>query len=174
MNILVVMIGFIFIDGVYYVFVCVLNEVGFCKCISFDGVLIDFFFLSYGVVYDGIMVFDRNYQFFLISIVVNWEGIWDLDSGIEKFEWSIGISNYDKISVLNYIDVGFLIYVRSYGNLNLICGKKYYVYLKVINQVGFVREFFFDGIVVDGILLIFSVIYLGFGFNSKWNYNDQE
>lgn len=120
------------------------------------------------------MVFDRNYQFFLISIVVNWEGIWDLDSGIEKFEWSIGISNYDKISVLNYIDVGFLIYVRSYGNLNLISGKKYYVYLKVINQVGFVREFFFDGIVVDGILLIFSVIYLGFGFNSKWSYNDQE
>ena len=174
MNTSAAMTGLTLTDGVYYVLVCALNKAGLRKCISSDGVLIDLSLPSHGVVHDGIMAPDRNYQSSLTSIVANWEGIWDLDSGIEKFEWSIGTSNHDKTSVLNYTDVGLSTHVRSHGNLNLISGKKYYVHLKVTNQAGGVRELSSDGIVADGTPPIPSAIYPGSGSSSKWNYNDQE
>lgn len=55
------MYGLLFVDDVYYFIVCVVNNVELCNCLSFDGVLIDFSFLSYGVVYDGIIELDFKY-----------------------------------------------------------------------------------------------------------------
>ena len=161
-------------DGVYYVIVCALNNGGLRKCISSDGVLIDLSLPSHGVVNDGIIVPDKNYQSSLTSMAANWEGIWDLDSGIEKFEWSIGTSQHNKTSVQNYTDVGLSTHVRSQRDLNLVSGTKYYVHLKVTNQAGRVRELVSDGVIADGTPPIPSTIYPGFGSKSEWKYNAQD
>ena len=100
-------------DDVYYFIVCAVNNAGLRSCISSDGVLIDLTPPSHGVVHDGIIEPDLQYQSSLSSMVANWEGIWDLESGIEKFEWSIGTSENDKNSVQDYVDVGLSTHVRS-------------------------------------------------------------
>ena len=161
-------------DDVYYFIVCAVNNAGLRKCISSDGVLIDLSPPSYGVVYDGIIEPDLKYQSSLSHIAANWEGIWDLDSGVEKFEWSVGTTVHDKTSVLNYTDVGLSTHVRSQTALRLLSGTKYYVHLKVTNQIGAVRELVSDGVIVDGSPPIPSTIYPGFGSQGEWKYSKQE
>ena len=161
-------------DDVYYFTVCAVNYAGLRKCISSDGVLIDFSPPSHGVVHDGIIEPDLKYQSSLSSMAANWEGIWDVDSGIEKFEWSIGTSKHDKTSIQNYTDVGLSTHVRSQTALNLVSGTKYFVHLKVTNQIGAVRELVSDGVIADGTPPVPSTIYPGFGSQSEWKYNDQE
>ena len=161
-------------DDVYYFIVCAVNNAGLRKCTSSDGVLIDFSPPSQGVVYDGITEPDLKYQSSLSSIAANWEGIWDLESGVQKFEWSIGTSNDDKTSVQDYTDVGLSTHVRSQSPINLVSGTQYYIHLKVTNQAGGVRELVSDGIIVDGSPPIPSTIYPGYGSSHSWIYNEEK
>ena len=161
-------------NDVYYFIVCSVNNAGLRKCISSDGVLIDFSPPSHGLVHDGIIEPDLKYQSSLTSMAANWEGVWDLESGIEKFEWSIGTSENDKASAQEYTDVGLSTHVRSQVALNLSSGTKYYVHLKVTNQAGAVRELVSDGVITDGTPPIPSTIYPGFGSQDEWKYSDQE
>ena len=166
--------GLSLVDDVYYFIVCAVNNAELRKCKSSDGVLIDLTLPSQGVVHDGIIEPDRKYQSSLSSIAANWEGIWDLDSGVEKFEWSIGTSEHEKTSVQWYTDVGLSTHVRSQRVLRLLSGTKYYVHLKVTNQAGAVRELVSDGVIVDGTPPIPSTIRPGFGSQSEWKYSEQE
>jgi len=161
-------------DNVYYFIVCAVNNANLSKCISSDGVLVDLSPPSHGVVHDGIIEPDLQYQSSLSSMAANWEGIWDLESGIEKFEWSVGTSVNDKTSVQDYTDVGLSTHVKSKGILNLSSGTKYHVHLKVTNQAGAVRELVSDGVIADGTPPIPSTIYPGFGSQDGWSYNEQE
>ena len=161
-------------DDVYYFTVCAVNKAGLRNCLSSDGVLIDFSLPSHGVVHDGIIEPDLKYQSSLTSMAANWEGIWDLESGIELFEWSIGTSLQDKLSIQNYVDVGLSTHVRSQDVLNLVSGTKYYVHLMVTNQAGAIRELVSDGVIVDGTPPRPSTIYPGFGSQSEWQFSEQE
>jgi len=161
-------------DDVYYVTVCAVNNAHLKKCLSSDGVLIDFSPPSHGVVHDGILEPDIRYQSSLKSMAANWEGIWDLESGIEKFEWSIGTSGSDKTSIQGFTDVGLSTHVKSKADLNLLSGTKYYVHLKVTNQAGSVRELASDGVIADGSPPIPNTIYAGFDSKDDWRYSDTE
>ena len=161
-------------DDVYYVTVCAVNNAHLRKCLSSDGVLIDFSPPSHGIVYDGIIEPDLRYQSSLSSMAANWEGVWDLESGIEKFEWSIGISVNDKTSAQGFTDVGLSTHVKSNTVLNLSSGTKYYVHLKVTNHAGSVKELVSDGVIADGTPPIPSAIYPGFGSQDEWRYSDKE
>ena len=161
-------------DDVYYFIVCAVNNAGLRKCISSDGVLIDLTPPTHGVVHDGTIEPDLKYQSSLSSMAANWEGIWDLDSGVEKFEWSIGTSEQNKTSIQDYTDVGLSTHVKSQTVLNLVSGTKYYVHLKVINQAGAIKELVSDGVIADGTPPIPSTIYPVFGSQSEWEYNDQD
>ena len=161
-------------NDVYYVSVCAVNNADLRNCLSSDGVLIDFSPPSHGVVYDGIIEPDIKYQSSLSSLEANWEGVWDLESGIEKFEWSIGTSASDKTSVQDYTDVGLATHVKSKAVLHLSSGTKYYVHLKVTNQAGSVRELVSDGVIADGTPPKPSTIHPGFGSQDGWKYSEQE
>ena len=161
-------------DDIYYFIVCAANNAGLRSCISSDGVLIDLTPPSHGVVHDGIIEPDLQYQSSLSSMAANWEGIWDLESGIEKFEWSIGTSANDKSSVQDYVDVGLSTHVKSPLALNLSSGTKYYVHLKIINQAGAVRELISDGVIADGTPPIPSKIHPGSGPQDEWIYSEEE
>ena len=174
LNMLATAYGLSLTDDVYYFIVCAVNNAGLHKCISSDGVLIDSSLPSHGVVHDGIIEPDLKYQSSLSSMAANWEGIWDLESGIEKFEWSIGTSANEKNSVQEYTDVGLSTHVRSQVALNLSSGTKYYVHLKVTNQAGAVRELVSDGVTADGTPPIPSTIYPKFGSQDEWIYSKQE
>ena len=166
--------GLSLIDDVYYFIVCAVNNAKLRKCISSDGVLVDLSLPSHGVVRDGIIEPDLKYQSSLSTMAANWEGIWDLESGIEKFEWSVGISMNDKTSVQDYTDVGLSTHVKSQAVLSLSSGTKYYVHLKVTNQAGAIRELVSDGVIADGTPPIPSTISPGFGSQDGWHYDMYE
>ena len=161
-------------DDVYYFTVCAVNFAGLRDCMSSDGVLIDFSPPNHGVVHDGVIEPDLQYQSSLSDMAANWEGVWDLESGIEKFEWSIGTSVSDKTSVQDYTDVGLSTHVRSQGVLTLQSGTKYYVHLKVTNQAGAVRELVSDGVIADATPPVPSTILPGFRSQTEWRHNEQE
>ena len=161
-------------DDVYYFIVCAVNNAGLRKCVGSDGVLVDLSLPSHGVVHDGIIEPDLKYQSSLTSMAANWEGIWDLDSGVETFEWSIGTSVNDKTSVQDFTNVGLSTHVKSKVILKLTSGTKYYVHLKVTNQAGAVRELVSDGVIADGTPPIPSTIYPGFGSQDGWKYSSLE
>ena len=161
-------------DDVYYFIICAVNNAGLRDCMSSDGVLIDISPPSEGIVHDGVIEPDLKYQPSLSEIAANWEGIWDLESGIEKFEWSIGTSISDKTSVQDYKNVGLSTHVRSQRVLTLLSGTKYYVHLKVTNQAGSVRELVSDGVIPDRTPPIPSTILPGFESQAEWRYNEQD
>ncbi|XP_068693727.1 uncharacterized protein [Montipora foliosa] len=174
LNTCVTVKGLLLSDDVYYVTVCAVNNALLRKCLSSDGVLIDFSPPSHGIVHDGIIEPDLRYQSSLSSTAANWEGVWDLESGIEKFEWSIGSSGNDKTSIQDFSDVGLSTHVKSNTVLNLSSGTKYYVHLRVTNQAGSVKELVSDGVIADGTPPIPSTIYPGLGSQDGWRYNDKE
>ena len=161
-------------EDVFYCIVCAVNFAGLRRCISSDGVLVDHTPPSQGVVHDGILEPDLKYQSSMTSMAANWEGIWDLQSGIEKFEWAIGKSSSDKSSVLPYTDVGLSTHVRSEAPLSLSSGQKYFVHLRVTNQGGGVKEIVSDGVIVDGTPPKPSTIYPGFVGEGGWCYNTDD
>ena len=158
-------------EDVFYVLVCAVNFAGLRKCISSDGVLIDHSPPSKGVVHDGILEPDLKYQSSLKSMAANWEGIWDLQSGIEKFEWAIGTSSNDKSSAMPYTDVGLSTHVRTEDPLSLSGGQKYIVHLRITNQGDAVTEIESDGVIVDDTPPQPSTVFPGFVGDAGWYYN---
>ena len=158
-------------EDVFYVLVCAVNFAGLRKCISSDGVLIDHSPSSKGVVHDGILEPDLKYQSSTKSMAANWEGIWDLQSGIEKFEWAIGTSSNDKSSAMPYTDVGLSTHVRTEDPVSLSSGQKYIVHLRITNQGGTVTEIESDGVIVDDTPPQPSTVFPGFVADGGWHYN---
>ena len=158
-------------EDVYYVIVCAVNFAGLRMCSSSDGVLIDATPPSKGIVHDGKIEPDIRYQNSLSVINANWEGIWDLNSQLEKFEWSIGTSKFDdKDSIQNFTDVGLSTHVQSTKRLKLVNGRTYYVHLRITNKAGSVTELMSDGVTVDVTPPHPVKIFPGYSSKSKCGY----
>ena len=156
-------------NGVYYIVVCAINKAGLKNCLSSDGVFVDNTLPSTGVVHDGIIEPDIDYQSSTTSISANWENIWDLESRIEKFEWGIGSRDADYANIKDFEDVGLQTHVQS-DNLKLNHGQKYYVYLRIHNNAGAVHDFRSDGVTVDTTAPIPARIYPSM---SNWTFVEE-
>lgn len=71
-----------------------------------------------------------------------------------KYCWGLGII-LDNVDVLNFIDVGMMIFVFV-ENFIFIYGGRYYVMVEVINVVGMLLYGWFDGFIVD--IMFFELI----------------
>lgn len=156
---------------VIYCIVCAVNFAGLRSCKASDGVLIDPTPPKKGVVYDGKLEPDIDYQSSIRKISANWEGIWDVESRISKFEWCIGSGFNKKGDIMPYKDVGLATHVDSEVPLNLISRKKYYVHLRVTNQAGGVTQLSSDGVTVDNSPPVASAIWPGTVSENIWLHN---
>ncbi|KAK3722794.1 hypothetical protein QZH41_007481 [Actinostola sp. cb2023] len=161
-------------EDVYYVIVCAVNNAGLRTCLSSDGVLIDKTQPSKGIVNDGVLEPDVRYQSSLTSMAANWEGIWDLESQIERFEWAIKDNTKDANLALPYVDVGLATHVKNEQPLSLTNGKTYQVHLKVFNHAGRFRDMNSDGVTVDSTAPKPSRIFPGIPGNNDWIHHDSD
>ncbi|KAK3735006.1 hypothetical protein QZH41_010660, partial [Actinostola sp. cb2023] len=161
-------------EDVYYVIVCAVNNAGLRTCLSSDGVLIDKTQPSKGIVNDGVLEPDVRYQSSLTSMAANWEGIWDLESQIERFEWAIKDNTKDANIALPYVDVGLATHVKNEQPLSLTNGKTYQVHLKVFNHAGRFRDMNSDGVTVDSTAPKPSRIFPGIPGNNDWIHHDSD
>ena len=134
-------------NDVYYVIVCAINNAGLTSCLATDGVLIDHTVSTSGVVHDGILEPDIQYQSSTTKMSANWERIWDLESRVKRFEWAIG-EKYPG-SVMDFVDVGLQTHVTTEKMLALRHGHNYTVFLRVYNRAGGVRELSSNGVTID-------------------------
>ena len=156
---------------VVYCIVCAVNFAGLRSCRASDGVLIDTTPPSKGIVHDGTLEPDVDFQSRLDKMTANWEGIWDLESRVSKFEWGIGTSLNGNDDVMRFVDVGFATHVASDIPLNLSSGRKYYVHLRITNQAGSVRKLSSDGVIVDDTPPVPSFLWPGKVSENDWLYN---
>jgi len=161
-------------EDVYYFIVCATNNAGLKSCLSSDGVLIDMTEPSKGIVNDGVIEPDIKYQSSVTSIAANWEGIWDLESQIERFEWAVKDTTNDENVAQSYVDVGLATHVKSESSLSLINGRTYKVHLKVVNHAGSVTQRTSDGVTVDSTAPHPRPILPGLSGNHDWIYNVDE
>ena len=152
-------------NDVYYVIVCAINNAGLKSCLASDGVLIDPTSSTSGVVHDGILEPDIRYQSSIAKVSANWERIWDLESRVERFEWSIGEERPG--TVMNFVDVGLQTHVSS--KVSLQHGHNYTVFLRVYNRAGGVQEMKSNGITVDTTPPVPSDIKL----TPEWRFNQK-
>ena len=131
----------------YYIILCAVNNAGLKSCLASDGVLIDPTPASSGVVHDGILEPDIQYQASTKKLSANWERIWDLESRIDRFEWGIGEKLGDLVQ--EFVDVGLQTHVTSNKVLDLKHGHTYTVFLRIYNRAGKLSQLSSNGVVID-------------------------
>ena len=134
-------------NEVYYIIICAINNAGLKSCLASDGVLIDPTPPSSGIVHDGILEPDIQYQAFTNKMSANWERIWDLESRIERFEWGIREELGDLVQ--EFVDVGLQTHVTSSTVLNLKHEHNYTVFLRIYTRAGISSEISSNGVVID-------------------------
>ena len=134
-------------NEVYYIILCAINNAGLKSCLASDGVLIDPTPPSSGVVHDGILEPDIQYQASTNKLSANWERIWDKESRIERFEWGIGEDLGDLVQ--EFVDVGLQTHVTSNKVLDLKHGHNYTVFLRIYNRAGKLSELTSNGVIID-------------------------
>ena len=134
-------------NDVYYIILCAVNNAGLKSCLASDGVLIDPTPASSGVVHDGILEPDIQYQASTKKLSANWERIWDLESRIDRFEWGIGEKLGDLVQ--EFVYVGLQTHVTSNKVLDLKHGHNYTVFLRIYNRAGKLSQLSSNGVVID-------------------------
>ena len=134
-------------NEVYYIILCAINNAGLKSCFASDGVLIDPTPPSTGVVHDGILEPDIQYQACSSKMSANWERIWDLESRIDRFEWGIGEEKEGLVQ--EFVDVGLQTHVTSKQHLDLKHGFNYTVLLRAYNRAGSFKELSSNGVIID-------------------------
>ena len=128
----------------YYSTVCAYNNVGFQRCQSTDGILIDTDRPLVGVVTDGVSLHDLRYQNFTTSLGGRWHGFVDLHSFIRYYEWAIGSAPYtgtDELyrDVMGWEKAGLNLTMRKEG-LSLVHNTMYYVTVRAVDAAGFMSD----------------------------------
>lgn len=134
-------------NRVYYGTVCATNKARIQTCVRSDGVLIDSSPPDVGIVIDGLIQPDIDYQNNDHTISAHWYGFKDVESNIDKFQWGIGTSpNVTDISP--FTDIGTNVTAKKTG-LKLANGKRYYVTVNAFNPGGHRVTKDSDGVIVD-------------------------
>ena len=157
-------------NEVYYIILCAINNAGLKSCLASDGVLIDPTPPSSGVVHDGILEPDIQYQASTNKLSANWERIWDKESRIERFEWGIGEDLGDLVQ--EFVDVGLQTHVTSNKVLDLKHGHNYIVFLRIYNRDGKLSELTSNGVIIDTTPSIPSEIILKLSL-SEWIFSEE-
>ena len=134
-------------NRVYYGTVCATNKARVETCVRADGVLIDASPPDVGVVVDGVLQPDIDYQSNDHTIKAHWYGFKDVESNIHKFEWAIGTTP-NGTDVIGFTEIGTNVTATETG-LSLVNGKKYYVTVNAYNPGGHKVTKESDGVVVD-------------------------
>lgn len=136
-------------------------------CVDFVIKLLGF--INEGIVLDGnILGKDVDNQQSRIFVVVYWSVFDDFESDMVKLFWCVGLffGLCDFVKEIELINNSMLIcYFFFKFIMNGYC---YFVIVKVINGVGVILLFKFDGVMVDDIFLIFGFVVDGLGLDRNY------
>ena len=143
-----------------------MNGVGLSTTNCSDAIRVKLGKLTSGVVYDGPLDEDVDFQLDDKAIWLHWSGFKDQVYGLKRFSWCYGLSSKAKnntfrcLSPLTSVDPPLKSSAHKFNNVSLIHGKHYSAKVEVVNHKDEVVSAISDGFTVDrtapnaGILLI--------------------
>ncbi|KAK3101903.1 hypothetical protein FSP39_007221, partial [Pinctada imbricata] len=133
----------------YYTTITACNTADLCTSMTSDGVIMDNSPPSMGIVYDGTMSHDIEYQSLQTYIGAKWYGFADAQSGLAKYEWRAGTSAGSD-DILSARET-HLTLVASLANIspNIPTGTRIYITVRAYNRAGQWSEASSDGFIVD-------------------------
>ena len=145
----------IYTDTIYYVCIRATNGAGLSTTNCSDGVNVKLGKLTPGIVYDGPLEEDVDYQLDDKAIWLRWSGFTDPVYGLKRYMWCSGLTinaendTFNCLSSLTSVDPPLKASAHEFYNLSLIHGKRYSAKVEVVNQRDEVVSAISDGFTVD-------------------------
>ena len=165
-------------DTTYYVCIRVTNGAGLSTTNCSDGVRVKLGKLTAGVVHDGSLDQDVDFQLDDKAVWLNWRGFEDPVYGLKRYAWCYGLvtstenDTFNCMTSLTTVDPPLKDSAHKFHNISLLHGKRYSTKVEAVNQRDESISSVSDGFTVDrtapngGILEIGSsqgtrTVYLG-------------
>jgi hypothetical protein len=142
-------------DTIYYVCIRATNGVGLSTTQCSTGISVKLGKLTPGVVYDGPLDEDADFQLDDKAIWLHWSGFKDPVYGLKMYSWCYGLSTYvenntfDCFSSLTTVDPPLKDSSHKFYNVSLMHGKRYSAKVEAVNQKDKVVSAVSDGFTVD-------------------------
>ena len=143
----------VYTNTTYYVCIRVTNGVGLSVTSCSNKILVKLGKLTAGVVYDGPLEQDINFQLDDKAVWLHWAGFKDPLYGLEHYAWCYGLMNsagqLNCTASLARVNPPLKTSTHQFHNISLLPGQRYGVEVQVSNQNGQSVSALSDGFTVD-------------------------
>ena len=145
----------IYTDAVYYVCIRVTNGAGLSTTNCSEGVRVKLGRLTPGVVLDGPLQQDIDFQIDDKAFWLHWAGFKDPVYGLKKYSWCYGSftgtknNTFNCLSALSSVDPTLKASAHKFNNISLLQGKRYNAKVEAANQKGEIVSAISNGVTVD-------------------------
>nr|XP_006820035.1 PREDICTED: uncharacterized protein LOC102804825 [Saccoglossus kowalevskii] len=134
---------------IYYSNVIASNHVNLRSIASSDGIKVDYSPPTKGIVYDGLGLYDADYQNSTTTVSANWHGFSDLQSYVDYYLWCVG-SSPGLEDILSCQSVGLKTSFSRTVATAISTGTKVYSKVMAVNAAGLISEpAISDGVIID-------------------------
>ena len=145
----------IYTDNIYYVCIQVTNGAGLSTTNCSEGMRVKLGKLTPGVVFDGPLQEDIDFQLDDKAFWLHWAGFKDPVYGLKKYFWCYGSFTGEKndtfncLSSLSSVDPSLKAVAHKFNNISLLPGKRYNAKVKAVNKKDEIVFAISDGVTVD-------------------------
>ena len=145
----------IYNNNTYYVCIRATNGAGLYTTSCSEGVLVKLGKLTAGVVYDGSLAADIDFQLDNRAVRAHWEGFEDPVFGLKSYEWCYGPKNNDDATKTSCVTTNITVSpplkssAHRFNNVLLNHGQRYGVKVFASNQEDNIVSADSDGFTVD-------------------------
>ena len=145
----------IYTDTTYYVCIRVVNGAGLSTTSCSNGVFVKLGKLTAGVVYDGPLSHDIDFQLDDKAVRLHWTGFKDPVFGLQQYSWCYGLATTTAADQLNctaslaQVDPPLKTSAHQFHNISLLHGQRYSVKVQASNPRDQSVTAISDGFTVD-------------------------
>ena len=142
-------------DTIYYICIRVTNGAGLSTTNCSAGVRVKLGKLTPGVVYDGPLDKDIDFQLDDKALWLHWSGFEDPVYGLKQYTWCYGLitsadnDTFNCLSSLSSVDPPLKVSAHKFHNISLLHGKRYNAKVEAVNQRDEIVTSISDGFTVD-------------------------
>ena len=130
----------VYTDTIYYVCIRVTNGAGLSTTNCSNGVPVKLGKLTAGVVHDGPLEHDVDFQLDDKAVWLNWKGFKDPVYGLKRYDWCYGVvtstenETFNCMIPLATVDPPLKDSAHKFHNISLLHGKQYNTKVEAVNQ----------------------------------------
>ena len=145
----------IYTDTIYSVCIRVTNGAGLSTTNCSEGLLVKLGKLTPGLVFDGPLHEDTDFQLDDKAIWLHWTGFKDPVYSLKQYSWCYGTftsaenDTFNCVSSLTSVDPPLKSSAHKFNNISLLHGQRYNVKVEAVNEKDEIVSAVSDGVIVD-------------------------